>query len=239
MTRTRTASRQIERIIGIDPGSVQCGVGIIERRGRQVSAVHWETIMCGNGAFAERLDTIYGRITALCQEHAPDRGAIEGIFHYRNANSALKLGHARGVALLALTHAGLNVQSYQPTEIKRAVGSYGAAGKDQVRDMVCRLLALEELPGLDASDALAIALTAAWEKPALDGAHAAKTGFQKRCNTHRSVAERAAFKRASKKPCCVTKHAAVNGALAHKTNTYRCHSMQQTPRMSADPRQNI
>jgi|GEM_PF-4606882 len=179
MTRTRTASRQIERIIGIDPGSVQCGVGIIERRGRQVSAVHWETIMCGNGAFAERLDTIYGRITALCQEHAPDRGAIEGIFHYRNANSALKLGHARGVALLALTHAGLNVQSYQPTEIKRAVGSYGAAGKDQVRDMVCRLLALEELPGLDASDALAIALTAAWEKPALDGAHAAKTGFQK------------------------------------------------------------
>src|SRR5690625_5206755 len=66
-----------------------------------------------------------------------------------------------------------------------------------------------------------------------------KLVFKKRCNTHRSVAERAAFKRASKKPCCVTKHAAVNGALAHKTNTYRCHSMQQTPRMSADPRQNI
>src|SRR5690625_5206754 len=179
MTRTRTASRQIERIIGIDPGSVQCGVGIIERRGRQVSAVHWETIMCGNGAFAERLDTIYGRITALCQEHAPDRGAIEGIFHYRNANSALKLGHARGVALLALTHAGLNVQSYQPTEIQRAVGGYGAAGNDQVRNMDGRLVALEGLPELDASEDLAITVTDVWDNTALDDHHATKTGFQK------------------------------------------------------------
>lgn len=179
MARTNTGPSQIERIIGIDPGSVQCGVGIIERRGREVTAVHWETIVCGNGDFAERLDTIYGRVTALCTEHAPHRGAIEGIFHYRNANSALKLGHARGVALLALTHAGLTVQSYQPTEIKRAVGSYGAASKDQVRDMVCRLLSLQEVPGLDASDALAIALTAAWERPSLGAEGAGQTRLQR------------------------------------------------------------
>lgn len=176
---SRSASSSAERIIGIDPGSVQCGVGIIERHGREVRPIHWETIQCGRGDFAERLDIIYRRISALCAEHGPHRGAIEGIFHARNASSALKLGHARGVALLAMTHAGLAVQSYQPTEIKRAVGSYGAAGKDQVREMVCRLLRLSELPGHDASDALAIALTAAWQKPTLSDADGGSSGFHK------------------------------------------------------------
>lgn len=167
MSRSRTSTPQTERIIGIDPGSIQCGVGIIERQGRNVRPIHWETISCGRGEFADRLQVIYSRITELCEEHRPDRAAIEGIFHYRNADSALKLGHARGVALLALSHADLSVQSFQPAEIKRAVGSTGAADKDQVRMMVCRLLRIDELPGLDASDGLAIALTAAWQRPNL------------------------------------------------------------------------
>lgn len=176
MSKTSTSA---ERIIGIDPGSVQCGVGIIERRGRKVVPVHWETIACGRGDFSERLDTIYSRISALCTAHRPDRGAIEGIFHYRNADSALKLGHARGVALLAMRHAGLSVSSYQPTEIKQAVGSHGRADKNQVRQMVCRLLQLDTLPGLDASDALAIALTAAWERPSLQAQRGPKRGLAK------------------------------------------------------------
>lgn len=182
MARSGNSRPQTERIIGIDPGSVQCGVGIIERQGRSVRPIHWETISCGRGEFSERLRIIYDRISELCVEHAPDRAAIEGIFHYRNADSALKLGHARGVALLALTHADLSVQSFQPAEIKRAVGSYGAAGKDQVRLMVCRLLRIEELPGLDASDGLAIALTAAFQRPSLSGDSQGNTRLQKALN---------------------------------------------------------
>lgn len=159
-----SASPQSERIIGVDPGSIRCGVGIVDRKGSQLVHVWSETIECGRGDFSERLAIIYDRIAALCAIHHPDRAAIEGIFHYRNADSALKLGHARGVALLAFRHAGLSVHEYQPSEVKKAVGTYGAAAKEQVRAMVMRLLRLEETPGLDASDALAIAITAAWTR---------------------------------------------------------------------------
>lgn len=165
MARHSSTTHPPERIIGIDPGSIRCGVGIIERVGRTVHPVHWETILCGDGDFAERLRIVYDRIAELCHLHHPDRAAIEGVFYHRNANSALKLGHARGVALLALTHANLSIETFQPTEVKRAVGSYGRAEKEQVRLMVCRLLQLDEEPGLDASDALAIALAAAWRRP--------------------------------------------------------------------------
>lgn len=159
-----------ERIIGIDPGSIRCGVGIVERQGKRVIHIHAETIECGRGDFSERLAVIYEQISALCVRFSPTRASIEGIFHYRNADSALKLGHARGVALLALTHAKLDVQEYQPSEIKKAVGSYGAADKEQVRQMVMRLLQLTDVPGYDASDALAIAMTAAYRRPVVAGA---------------------------------------------------------------------
>lgn len=155
---------QRERVIGIDPGSIRCGVAIIERDGMRLSRVYSETIECGRGDFPERLETVYERISSLCTTYAPDRAAIEGIFHFRNADSALKLGHARGVAMLALRHARLNIHEFQPAQIKKAVGSYGAAGKDQVRAMVMRLLSMESVPGLDESDALAIAITAAWTR---------------------------------------------------------------------------
>ena len=183
MTFFRSRRRKIvsrdstERIIGIDPGSIRCGVAVIERQGRSVRSLHWETVECGNGDFSERLRIIYDRVSEVCAEYRPDRGAIEGIFHFRNADSALKLGHARGVALLAMTHAELSVSEYQPAEIKKAIGSYGAADKEQVRLMVMRLLRLEERPGLDASDALAIALTAAYQRPELIGNKAKRTGL--------------------------------------------------------------
>lgn len=159
-----------ERIIGIDPGSIRCGVGIVERQGKRLAHIHATTIECGRGDFSERLSIIYTHIGELCARFAPQRAAIEGIFHYRNADSALKLGHARGVALLALSHAKLEVQEYQPAEIKKAVGSYGGADKEQVRLMVMRLLQLSEPPGYDASDALAIAMTAAYRRPVIAGA---------------------------------------------------------------------
>ena len=173
-----------ERVIGIDPGSIRCGVGIVERdRGRLVH-IWSETIECGRGDFPERLETIYGRIHHLCELYQPTRAGIEGIFHYRNADSALKLGHARGVAMLALRHANLDIQEYQPGEVKKTVGSYGAAAKEQVRAMVMRLLSLDEAPGLDASDALAIAITAAWRRELTTASAARRSPLQEAIARH-------------------------------------------------------
>lgn len=183
----------IERIIGIDPGSIRCGAAVIERRGRTVVSLHWETIECGTGDFSGRLRTIYDRIAELCELYRPDRAAIEGIFHARNADSALKLGHARGVALLALAHANLSISEFQPAEIKKAVGSYGAADKDQVRLMVMRLLGIQERPGLDASDALAIALTAAYQRPQLVEASGKTKGLASALAQAKGLGNRASF----------------------------------------------
>jgi crossover junction endodeoxyribonuclease RuvC len=102
---------------------------------------------------------IHDGLRALLEEHRPDCVAIEDVFHARNVRSALKLGHARGVALLAATAAGVSIAAYTPAEVKRAVVGYGRAEKQQVQQMVCLLLGLKTAPTpLDASDALAIAI---------------------------------------------------------------------------------
>ena len=111
-------------------------------------------------SLAVRLGTLFDGVTALIERHRPDAVAVEGLFHGRNARSALILGHARGVVLLAATRAGLPVAEISPAEVKRAVTGTGAATKAQVAAMVKRLLNLVAAPKpADAADGVAIALT--------------------------------------------------------------------------------
>ncbi len=118
-------------------------------------------------AFPLRLHRIHTGITAIIQEHRPECVAIEDIFHAENARSALKLGHVRGVAMQAAAAQGIAVAEYTPLAVKSALTGYGRAGKEQVREMVRRLLALEggKIP-LDASDALAVAICHLHHQPA-------------------------------------------------------------------------
>jgi crossover junction endodeoxyribonuclease RuvC len=148
------------RIFGIDPGSERTGYGCIDTDGSRHRLVACGAISAGPGAdFLARLLAIHEGLRALLDEHHPDCVAIEDVFHARNVRSALKLGHARGVALLAATQAGMPVTAYSPAEVKRAVVGYGRAEKHQVQQMVCLLLGLTSAPTpYDASDALAIAI---------------------------------------------------------------------------------
>jgi crossover junction endodeoxyribonuclease RuvC len=148
------------RIFGIDPGSVRTGYGCVESDGSR-----HRLVICGaiaapaRLAFPQRLLTIHTELRRLIDECRPDCVAVEALFHAVNARSALQLGHARGVALLAATQAGLAVAEYPPAEVKRAVVGYGRAEKLQVQQMVRLLLGIDAVPGrYDASDALAVAI---------------------------------------------------------------------------------
>jgi crossover junction endodeoxyribonuclease RuvC len=148
------------KIFGIDPGSERTGYGCIELAGSR-----HRLIICGSlsaptrATFPEKLMVIHAGLKALLERHRPECVAVEGIFYARNVRSALKLGHARGVALLAASEAGLPVVEYSPAEVKRAVVGYGRAEKPQVQEMVRLLLGLDTAPSPhDVADALAVAL---------------------------------------------------------------------------------
>jgi crossover junction endodeoxyribonuclease RuvC len=148
------------KIFGIDPGSERTGYGCVERSGSR-----HQLVICGSLAapatatFPERLKHIHAGLLALLEECRPECVAVESIFHSRNVRSALRLGHARGVALLAASEAGLEVVEYAPAEVKRAVVGYGRAEKGQVQQMVGLLLGLERAPSPhDVADALAVAI---------------------------------------------------------------------------------
>ncbi|MEO8683172.1 MAG: crossover junction endodeoxyribonuclease RuvC [Vicinamibacterales bacterium] len=147
-------------MFGIDPGSERTGYGCIDSDGRRHQLVLCGAVRAGAGAtFPDQLSIIYRSLSALLAEHRPECVVIESIFYAVNARSALKLGHARGVAMLAATEAGVPVIEYTPAEIKRAVVGYGRAEKSQVGQMVKLLLGLDKVPTPhDASDALAIAI---------------------------------------------------------------------------------
>ena len=148
------------RIFGVDPGSARTGYGCIDTSGSR-----HRVVVCGAVSlparvpFSEKLLTLHSALTTLIAEHRPDAVAVEDLFHAKNARSALKLGHVRGVVLLAASQAGIPIAEYAPTEIKRAVVGYGRAEKHQVQEMVTLLLGLSEKPSpLDVSDALAVAV---------------------------------------------------------------------------------
>jgi crossover junction endodeoxyribonuclease RuvC len=148
------------RIFGIDPGSERTGYGCVETEGGRHRLIACGAITArAADAFPQRLARIHRELTALLLECRPDCVAVENLFHAKHAASALKLGHARGVAMLAAVEAGCEVVEYTPTEIKRAVVGYGRAEKHQVQQMVKLLLGLDKAPSPhDAADALAVAI---------------------------------------------------------------------------------
>jgi crossover junction endodeoxyribonuclease RuvC len=148
------------RIFGIDPGSARTGYGCIDSNGSRHRIVLCGAISTsGAASFADKLLEIHRRLSALITECRPDSVAIENLFHALNVRSALKLGHARGVAILAAVQSGAAVAEYTPAEIKRAVVGYGRAEKTQVQQMMKLLLGLPAPPTPhDAADALAVAV---------------------------------------------------------------------------------
>ena len=148
------------RIFGVDPGSLHTGYGCIDTSGGR-----HRILACGalsppaRSPFPEKLRALHDGLSALLAEHRPETVAIEDLFYARNARSALKLGHVRGVVMLAAAEAGLPVVEYAPAEVKRAVVGYGRAEKRQVQQMVSLLLGLGQPPSrLDVTDALAVAV---------------------------------------------------------------------------------
>ena len=148
------------RVFGIDPGSERTGYGCVETDGSR-----HRIVICGAisspalTSFPDKLLRIHSQLTRLLERCQPQCVAIENLFHSVNVRSALKLGHARGVAMLAAVEAGVPVFEYTPAEIKRAVVGYGRADKPQVQQMIKLLLGLTEIPTPhDAADALAVAI---------------------------------------------------------------------------------
>ena len=148
------------RIFGVDPGSIHTGYGCIQKSGSRLRILTSGVISPpAQGTFPAKLLTVHAGLSNLLQEYEPEVVAIEDLFYGRNARSASKLGHVRGVAMLAAAEAGMSVAEYLPTQVKQAVVGYGRAEKQQVRDMVMLLLGLKTAPGkLDTSDALAVAI---------------------------------------------------------------------------------
>ena len=148
------------KIFGIDPGSDRTGYGCVELLGSRHHLVICGALSAPGGAtFPDKLRFIHDGLVALISRHRPDCVAVENIFYSRNVRSALKLGHARGMALLAASEAGLDVFEYSPAEVKRAVVGYGRAEKPQIQQMMKLLLGLEAIPEPhDAADALAVAI---------------------------------------------------------------------------------
>ena len=147
------------RIVGIDPGSENTGYGIIESDGSCHSAVAWGTVRTqARRPFQTRLLKIYLELSRILDQQKADVLAIEEVFHAVNVQSALRLGHARGVALLVAAQHELPVFEYSPLEIKNGIVGYGRAEKGQVQVMVQLLLCLPNAPAPDAADALAVAI---------------------------------------------------------------------------------
>jgi crossover junction endodeoxyribonuclease RuvC len=148
------------RIFGIDPGSGRTGYGCVDSDGRRHHLVACGALSApATSAFPDRLLCIHAGLMALLAEHRPDCVAIENIFHAKNVRSALRLGEARGVALLAAAASGIPICEYTPAEIKRAVVGFGRAEKQQIGQMVKLLLGLEAAPTPHAAaDAVAVAI---------------------------------------------------------------------------------
>lgn len=148
------------RVLGIDPGTVSTGYGIIEEKENRLKYIKCGGILLHSKlSFPEKLKKIYDCLREVIEEYSPDIVCVEDLFFAKNVKSVLKLGHARGVAILAAVNTGLPVFEYTPLEVKKAVVGYGRADKAQVQHMVKALLNLgESIFSNDATDALAIAI---------------------------------------------------------------------------------
>jgi crossover junction endodeoxyribonuclease RuvC len=154
---TGDASRTT-RIIGIDPGSLTTGYGVIDMEGNRAIHILHGVIQAKGSAAGDRLHAIYRELGSVIREYTPTESAIERVFMHRNADSALKLGQARGAAIVACAELGLEVFEYTANQVKQATVGKGHAAKQQVQHMVKVLLCLDRQPQMDAADALAVAL---------------------------------------------------------------------------------
>ena len=145
-------------VLGIDPGSNFTGYGIIRDDKNHQTALTYGRINVKGKSTAERLFQIYSELHAIIAKYQPEEMAIEQVFFHRNAQSALKLGQARGAAMVAGAALALPVTEYSAKQIKQAAVGYGAADKKQIQHMIRILLKLNETPEEDAADALAIAI---------------------------------------------------------------------------------
>lgn len=146
-------------ILGIDPGSRITGYGLVRAEGTTLKYLDSGCIRTeSNAELSARLFDIFQGIRQIMNGYKPDEVAIEQVFMHQNANAALKLGHARGVAMVACADAARSIAEYAPRQIKQAVAGFGGAEKEQVKQMVMRLLNLSKAPQVDASDALAVAI---------------------------------------------------------------------------------
>lgn len=154
-------------ILGIDPGSVKTGFGLIRSNGNNHHYLSSGVIRLPTGPLPARLRVIFDCISSLIDEHSPDEVAVEEVFMAKSAGSALKLGQARGAAVAACVSRGLPVAEYTARQIKKSVVGTGAANKEQVQHMVKILLTLPATPQEDAADALAAALCHAHSRQSL------------------------------------------------------------------------
>ena len=145
-------------ILGVDPGSRVTGYGVIRSAGRNLEYLDSGCVVMGNRPMAERLQVIYSGLTEIIETYRPDEFAIEKVFLSRNVDSALKLGQARGVAIVCGANAGLAVHEYSARQVKQATVGSGGAAKHQIQHMIQAIFHLTRQPREDAADALAIAL---------------------------------------------------------------------------------
>ena len=158
-----TASKKMVRILGIDPGTIACGYGVVEVSG-PVAFSRPRYIECGvielnaRRGLPERLYALASDLREILDEMRPHEVALEAAFHGKNAQSALRLGHARGVIMMLAAEAALPLFEYAPAKVKRSVAGNGRAQKDEVQRIVTALCSLSQTPRTDAADALAIAI---------------------------------------------------------------------------------
>jgi crossover junction endodeoxyribonuclease RuvC len=147
-------------VLGIDPGTAIMGYSVVSARGNTLSMIACDVITTPAGMLlAQRLQIIFQGLNEVIATYQPDEAAMEELFFAKNARTALTVGHARGVALLALANGGLTVAEYTPKQVKQAVTGYGGADKIQVGEMVRILLHLHAVPRPDdAADAAAVAI---------------------------------------------------------------------------------
>lgn len=146
-------------ILGIDPGLRTTGFGVIEKHGNKLRYIASGTVKTGSeGELPPRLKVILQGVSEIVGTYQPDCAAIEKVFVNVNPQSTLLLGQARGAAICALVNSDLSVAEYTALQVKQAVTGHGKAAKEQVQEMVSRLLSLPGLPGTDAADALGVAI---------------------------------------------------------------------------------
>jgi crossover junction endodeoxyribonuclease RuvC len=146
--------------VGVDPGTLRLGWGVVARQRNEMRHVaHGVIALDAREPLARRLQRIEIELGRVLSEHRPEVGSVETLFFHKDAQAAAKLGHARGVVLLSLARAGIEVAEYAPARVKKAIAGHGQADKRQIALMIRALLRLDQLPAFDAADALALAVT--------------------------------------------------------------------------------